>query len=168
MSKKNPPAEIDQLIFTVRGHRVILDSDLAKLYGVETRRLNEQVKRNPRRFQEDFAFQLTRKEWDHLRSQNATSRWGGRRYTPYVFTEHGALMAANVLSSPQAVDMSVQVVRTFVQLRQMTLSVEQLARKVAELEEKHDQNYHVLYEAIAELMRQPDPSQKKIGFHSTS
>ena len=167
MSKNTPAHEVAHFIFTVRKHRVILDSDLATLYGVETKRLNEQVKRNPERFQDDFAFQLTKKEWDSLRSQSATSKGrGGRRYPPYVFTEHGALMAANVLNSPQAIDMSVQVIRTFVQLREMTLSVKQLAEKVSELESKYDQSFEILYEAIAELMQQPDPSQKKIGFHA--
>ncbi len=112
---------VQRTILILRGHRVILDSDLAALYGVETKRLNEQVRRNAARFPEDFAFQLTLEELDHLKSQIATSsgQWGGRRKLPYASTEHGALMAASVLNSPKAVDMSILVVRAFVRLRRI-------------------------------------------------
>src|SRR5436190_1345274 len=110
--------QIEKRIFIVRGHKVILDSDLAQLYGVPTHRLNEQIKRNIKRFPSDFMFQLSEAEAENLISQFAISSWGGRRKLPFVFTEHGALMAANVLSSSRAVQMSVFVVRAFVKLRE--------------------------------------------------
>ena len=116
-------ALIEQRIYTIRGVRVILDSDLAALYGVPTKRLNEQYRRNRKRFPEDFAFQLTAKETNSLRSQIATSSsHGGRRYRPYAFTEHGALMAANILNSARAVQMSIFVIRAFVKMREALLA----------------------------------------------
>lgn len=165
---KQTPATISpgDSIVRVRGHSVILDSDLAALYGVETKRLNEQVKRNQDRFPEDFHFQLSEKEWKALRSQSATSnKRGGRRYPPYAFTEHGAVMAANVLNSPQAIQMSVAVVRAFVRLRRMALSVEGLARKVDSLEQKYDEQFQVVFNAIRQLILEPEPDRRKIGFH---
>lgn len=166
---KQVPATVSpgESILRVRGHSVILDSDLAALYGVETKRLNEQVKRNQDRFPEDFHFQLTEKEWKALRSQSATSKaWGGRRYPPYAFTEHGAVMAANVLNSPQAIQMSVTIVRAFVRLRRMALSVEGMARKVDSLEQKYDKQFQVVFDAIRQLILQPEPKHNRIGFHS--
>src|SRR6516225_5669510 len=126
------------MIPTLRGHKVILDKNLAELYGVPTWRLNEQVKRNRRRFPDDFMFQLEIDEVEALRSQNAISKSGrgGRRYSPYAFTEHGAIMAASVLNSPCAVEVSVFVVRAFVKLRQMLASNEKLAAKIDELEQR--------------------------------
>jgi ORF6N domain len=154
-------------IFTVRHHKVIVDSDLAALYSVTTKRLNEQMRRNQDRFPEDFAFQLSAEEWEVLRSQIATSKSGsgGRRYRPFVFTEHGALMAANLLNSPQAVRMSVEVVRAFVRLRQMALSVEELSRKVRSLENKYDGQFKTVFDALRQLLTPPEPVRKKIGFH---
>lgn len=159
---------IAALILTVRGHKVILDSDLATLYGVPTKRFNEAVKRNANRFPEDFMFQLTKEEFDALRSQNATSNAGrgGRRYAPFAFTEHGALMAANVLNSPRAVLTSIAVVRAFLRLRGLALSVEQLARKVASLESRYDDQFKIVFDAIRQLLAPPDPPRKRIGFHS--
>lgn len=158
---------IASLITTARGQKVILDSDLAKLYGVPTKRFNEAVKRNADRFPEDFMFQLTKDEFDALRSQNATSNTrGGRRYAPFVFTEHGALMAANVLNSPRAVHTSIAVVRAFLRLRGLALSVEQLARKVASLESRYDDQFKVVFDAIRQLLAPPDPPRRRIGFHS--
>lgn len=143
----------------------MLDTDLAALYGVAVKRLNEQVKRNIKRFPDDFAFKLTDREWANLKSQNATSRGhGGRRKLPYAFTEHGAIMAANVLHSEQAETMSVAVVRAFVKLRRMALSVEALARKVAALESKYDSQFRDVFQAILQLMTPPDPPRRKIGF----
>lgn len=143
----------------------MLDTDLAALYGVAVKRLNQQMKRNQERFPEDFCFQLTESEWRSLRLQNATSNGrGGRRSFPYAFTEHGAIMAATVLNSPQAVHMSVAVVRAFVKLRRMALSVEALARKVAALEQKYDANFRDVFQAILQLMTPPDPPRRKIGF----
>ena len=155
----------EQCIVRLRGQAVMLDTDLASLYGVAVKRLNQQMTRNRDRFPEDFCFQITGAEWRSLRLQNATSNGrGGRRSYPYAFTEHGAIMAASVLNSPQAVHMSVAVVRAFVKLRRMALSVEALARKVAALEQKYDANFRDVFQAILHLMTPPDPPRRKIGF----
>jgi len=145
---------------------VILDADLAKLYGVTTTRLNQQVKRNPERFPSDFMFQLTKKEYESLMLQIATSRvtHGGRRKLPFVFTEHGAIMAANVLNSKTAVQASVQVVRAFIRLRQMLASNAELARKLSDLERKYDSQLRVVFDAIRQLMTPPPQQRKQIGF----
>jgi len=161
---------IERRIFSIRGHNVIIDSDLAKLYGVETKRLNEQIKRNRKRFPEDFVFQLSQEEFDHLRSQSATSSdsHGGRRYPPYAFTEHGAIMAANVLRSDRAIEMSVFVVRAFVRLRGILSSQVEMLRKLEELEDKvgkHDEALRSIIAAIRQLMT-PAPRTAEIGFES--
>lgn len=151
----------------------MLDADLARLYGVPTRRLNEQVKRNIDRFPGDFAFQLANQELADLMSQNATSSeasrgHGGRRKPPLVFTEHGAIMAASVLNSPRAVEVSVFVVRAFVKLRELTMAHKEIRQKLDELEHKvtgHDQAIAGLINAIRELMTPPEPKKKRpIGF----
>jgi len=155
----------EQCIVRMRGQSVMLDTDLAALYGVEVKRLNQQMTRNQDRFPEDFCFRLTPSEWRSLRLQNATSNGrGGRRSLPYAFTEHGAIMAATVLNSPQAVQMSVAVVRAFVKLRRMALSVEALARKIAVMENKYDAQFRDVFHAILQLMTPPDPPRHKIGF----
>ena len=164
-----PTERIDPLIIVVRGQRVLLDSDLAKLYRVTTTRLNEQVKRNLDRFPADFMFRLTQEEWEVLISQIATSKGGrgGRRKLPYAFTEHGAVMAANVLNSPVAVRASIAVVRAFVRLRQILASHEDLARKLDALEkkfEKHDTQFRVVFDAIRQLMTPPPAKRRGIGF----
>jgi len=145
---------------------VILDADLAKLYGVTTARLNQQVKRNLERFPSDFMFELTKKEYESLMLQIATSSvtHGGRRKLPFVFTEHGAIMAANVLNSKTAVQASVQVVRAFIRLRQMLTSNAELARKLSDLERKYDSQFRVVFDAIRQLMTPPEPQRKQIGF----
>src|SRR3989475_5132743 len=149
-----PTEQIERAIFLIRGHKVMLDADLARLYGVTVGRLNEAVKRNIERFPSDFMFQLTFQELRGLRSQIAISKKGrgGRRYAPYAFTEHGAIMAANVLNSGRAVQASVQVVRAFVKLRQMLASNAELARKLDELEKKYDRQFKIVFEAIRQLM----------------
>jgi hypothetical protein len=170
MNRTMPESDsIAALIRSVRGHKVILDSDLAALYGMPTKRFNEAIKRNADRFPEDFRFQLTQEEFDALRSQTATSKSGrgGRRYLPQCFTEHGALMAANVLNSERAVLTSIAVVRAFLHLRSMALSVEQLTRKVAALESRYDEQFKIVFDAIRQLISPPDPPRKAIGFHST-
>ena len=150
--------QVERTILVLRGRRVILDSDLAALYGVPVKRLNEQVKRNAGRFPEDFGFQITREEFKILRSQIATSkteRRGGRQYLPYAFTEHGAVMAASVLNSPKAVEMSVEVVRAFVRLRGFLAAHHQLAAKLDKLERQiatHDSNIVALFDAVHRLM----------------
>lgn len=160
----------DTRILAIRGVKVILDEDLAELYGVEVRRLNEQVHRNMERFPGDFMFRLTPEENKSLRSQNAalkTGRGQHRKYMPYAFTEHGALMAASVLNSPRAVEMSVYVVRAFVRLREMLGAHRQLAAKLAELEKKvgaHDEALKTIIDAIKQLMAPPSKPKRKIGF----
>lgn len=143
---------VEELVYLIRGEKVMLDSDLAMIYGVETKRLNEQVKRNTGRFPDDFMFQLTQKEWEALKSQNATSIKGGRRTLPYVFTEHGAVMLASVLNTKQAIVASVQVVRVFVKLREILSTHKQLAQKLAELENKYDSQFKKVFAALRELM----------------
>jgi len=160
---------VESRILIVRRQRVILDSDLAELYGVTVKRLNQQVNRNQERFPADFMFQLTSTEDKALRLQIATSKKGrgGRRYLPYAFTEHGAIMAATVLNSPQAVEMSVFVVRAFVRMREMLAKNRQLAAKINELDrrlETHDTTIQDIIEAIKELMVPERPSKRKIGF----
>jgi hypothetical protein len=157
-------------IYLIRGQRVMLDADLAAIYRVTTKRLNEQLKRNPNRFPEDFAFQLTIEELTDLRSQFATSSLhGGRRYRPWVFTEHGAIMLASVLNSDIAVQASVRVVRAFVRLREMVAANAQLAVKLEELERRldsHDEAIVDLFAALKRLLEPPGPKKKReIGFH---
>ena len=154
-----PPVEIAATILLVRGQRVLLDSDLAELYGVTTRRLNEQVRRNPQRFPSDFLISLSDQDLAILKSHNATSSWGGRRKRPLAFTEHGAIMAATILDSPRAVQMSVYVVRAFARLRQAVASHSQLARElealkqsVAVLDADTRRQFDQVYEAILGLM----------------
>jgi hypothetical protein len=160
-----PIERVEKAILLIRGEKVILDTDLATLYVVETRSLLQAVKRNLERFPSDFMFQLTRKEFESLRSQSVISKGrGGRRYLPYAFTEHGAIMAANVLSSKGAVQASVQVVRAFIRLRQMLVSNAELAHKLSEIERKYDAQFKVVFDAIRQLMTPPEPQRKQIGF----
>jgi len=161
------PQALAGRIVVIRGQRVLLDADLARLYEVETRRLNEQIKRNMGRFPSDFMFQLTSDEFEILKSQFATSSWGGRRKLPLAFTEHGAIMAASVLNSDRAVEMSVYVVRAFVQLRAVLLDHKALADKLAALERRvshHDNSLAEVIDAIRALMTQPKPANRPIGF----
>lgn len=158
-----------EFIVTLRGQKIILDTQLAKLYGVPVKRLNQQVSRNRRRFPVGFIFQLTAKESESLRLQNATSnsKRGGRRYLPYAFTEHGAIMAATVLNSRRAVKMSVFVVRAFVHFRQLVVNNSELAAKLNELESRlkqHDSAIGDLIAAVRELMIPKPASGKRIGF----
>ena len=171
MPKRPPalPVQVESRIVILRHQKVILDADLAELYGVPVKRLNEQVKRNQDRFPSDFMFQLTVKEREILRSQFATSsqNHGGRRYPPRAYTEHGAIMAATVLNSKRAVQMSVFVVRAFVRLREMLATNRQLAAKLDQLErhvDRHDTTIQELIEAIRELMAPEPPTRRKIGF----
>jgi len=163
--------KVDSTILFLRGQKVILDVDLAELYGVSIKRLNEQVKRNIRRFPSDFLFRLTRSEYSNLRSQFATSSsdHGGRRYLPHAFTEHGAIMAATVLNSKRAIEMSIFVVRAFVHLREASIANRQIEAKLAELErrlESHDSDIQQLVEAIRELMEPEPANPRRIGFET--
>src|SRR6266481_4999977 len=160
---------VESRILVLRHQKVILDTDLAELYGVPVKRLNEQIKRNQERFPSDFMFQLNPEEQASLRSQSATSNQGrgGRRYAPYAFTEHGAIMAATVLNSERAVQMSVFVVRAFVRLREMLATNRRLAGKIYEWENRldtHDSAIQDLVEALKELMTPKKPSRVRIGF----
>jgi len=163
------PYAVESRILLLRHQRVILDADIAELYGVPVKVLNQQIKRNKKRFPADFVFQLGAKEYEGLRSQIVTSKEtrGGRRYLPYAFTEHGAIMAATVLNSERAVQMSVFVVRAFVRLREMLANNRKLAGKIDELEDRldsHDSTIQDLIEAIKGLMTPEDPPRKRIGF----
>jgi hypothetical protein len=159
-----PVEVIERKILFIRGHKVMLDSDLAEMYGVPTRRLNEQVRRNRSRFPDDFMFQLTSEERENLRSQFATSSHGGRRYLPYVFTEQGVAMLSSVLNSERAVQVNIAIMRAFVKLREMIASNKGLARKLDMLEKKYDSQFKVVFDAIRELMQPPETKKRKIGF----
>jgi transketolase len=165
------PARLEGMIHNIRGQRVMLDSDLATLYGVSTRRLKEQYRRNAGRFPSDFAFVLTRQEVAILRSQNATSSsHGGGRYLPVAFTEHRVIMLASVLNSEVAVEASVRVVRTFVRLREMVAATSELTQRLDELErriEGHDHDLQKVFAAIRQLIEPPAGEQRReMGFHN--
>jgi len=167
-----PAVMIENLILTIRGQRVMLDSDLARIYRVTTGRLNQALKRNSKRFPADFAFQLTRQELAALISQSVISKTGrgGRQTPPWVFTEHGAIILASVLNSPLAIEASVRVVRAFVYLREQLASNKKIAQKFAELEKRldsHDGSIATLFEAIRQLLEpaEPAPARREIGFH---
>jgi hypothetical protein len=163
--------DITRAILVLRGRRVLLDAELAVLYGVTTRRLNGQVRRNRKRSPDDFLFELTTEEFANLKSRFATSSWGGRRKRPLAFTEHGAIQAATILNSPHAVEMSVYVVRAFVRLREVLSTNRELARSFEQLESRldsklteHDEAIAAILSAIRELMRPRDPPRRGIGF----
>jgi phage regulator Rha-like protein len=158
---------IEQTILVIRGHRVMLDTDLAKLYGVPTKVLNQSVKRNATRFPADFMFQLTVAEATALRSQFVTLKTGRgqhRKYRLYAFTEQGVAMLSSVLHSERAIQVNIAIMRAFVQLREMIGSNKGLARRLNELEKKYDSKFRVVFEAIRELMAEPEPKVKRIGF----
>jgi ORF6N domain len=170
MTSDRKIASIESAIYSLRGQRVMLDSDLAAIYGTSTMRLNEQFKRNRKRFPDDFAFVLTREEFTNLISQAAISRsHGGRRTLPIAFTEHGAIMLASVLNSEIAVQASIRVVRAFVRLREMVAANAQLASKLAELERRldsHDEAIVDLFATLKRLLEPPEPlKRREIGFH---
>ena len=161
-----PPERIERAILLLRGHKVLLDADLAALYGVATRVLVQAVHRNRSRFPDDFMFQLSDEEFARLRSQVgiSTSGRGGRRYRPYAFTEQGVAMLSSVLRSERAVQVNIEIMRAFVRLRQLLASHEELAWRLDELEQKYDDQFKVVFEAIRQLMTPPARSQRQIGF----
>lgn len=163
-----PLERIERAILLLRGHKVMLDSDLAALYEVPVKRLNEQVARNRDRSPEDFMFQLTAGEADSLRSQVATLKTGARgqhrKYRPYAFTEQGVAMLSSVLQSPRAVQVNIGIMRAFVQLRQMLQTNAELARKLDALEARYDAQFKVVFQAIRELMSPPERPRRKIGY----
>jgi len=177
VAKKKPPIavsaeQIENQILIVRGQRVMLDSDLAELYGVPTKRLNEQVRRNRKRFPDDFAYQLTQQEFINLRSQFATSSLahGGRRSSPWVFTEHGVAMLSSVLNSQTAIQVNIEIMRAFVRLRRLLATPGELAaqlQKLAETVQLHDEQIKVITDVLRKLMQPPPQLPKgRIGFHT--
>ena len=162
-----PPERILRLILLIRGQKVILDADIAALYGVQTGMLVRAVKRNLDRFPPDFMFQLSKDEFDNLRCQFGTSRsWGGRRYAPYAFTEQGVAMLSSVLKSKRAVRVNIEIMRTFVKLREILATHKDLARKISAMEQKYDGQFKVVFEALRALMEPPKRKRKTIGFHT--
>ncbi|WP_316835509.1 ORF6N domain-containing protein [Pedobacter nutrimenti] len=157
-------------IYLVRGLKVMLDRDLAELYGVETRRLNEQLSRNIERFPHDFMFQLNNDEWSNLKSQFATSSWGGSRKLPFAFTEHGVLMLSSILSSKQAIQVNIQIIRIFTRVRQMLTDHTELRLEIEKIKKKldnQDKNMEVVFQYIDELLDkkdQPVPKKDLIGY----
>lgn len=160
-----PSERIERSILLIRGHKVMLDADLAALYGVETKRLLQALKRNISRFPPDFVFQLNTEEFENLRSHFGTSsQWGGRRYPPYAFTEQGVAMLSSVLRSKRAIQVNIEIMRTFVRLRRMLASHTELARKLDAMEKKYDAQFKVVFDAIRQLMAPPEPKRRPIGF----
>ena len=161
------PENLAQLVFFIRGEKVMLDADLAALYEVSTSALNRAVKRNISRFPSGFMFRLTDKEIGNLRCHFGISkqRRGGRRYVPYAFTEQGVAMLSSVLRSQRAVEVNIAIMRTFVQLRRLMDTNRDLARKIEALEKKYDEQFSVVFEAIKKLIAPPSPAKKQIGFH---
>jgi hypothetical protein len=174
------PENIVQFVYFIRGEKVMLAQDLAQLYGVPVRALNQAVKRNIKRFPADFMFQITKKEFEalksqfvissrddpHLRSQIVTSSWGGlRRALPYAFTEQGVAMLSSVLRSKRAIEVNIAIMRTFVQLRRLMDTNRDLARKIEALEKKYDEHFAEVFAAIKQLIAPPVPPKRQIGFH---
>lgn len=167
MQKKISDALIIDRIFLVRGVKVMLDEDLALLYNVETKRLNEQVKRNLKRFPKDFMFRLTNAEFKNLKSQIATSSWGGKRKLPLAFTEHGILMLSSVLHSPTAVKTNLQIIRIFIKMRAMILSHKDILLKLEVLEKNVGDNtrdIQQVFTCLKQLLHEPNPPRRRIGF----
>jgi ORF6N domain len=167
MSNPHALAErITKTILFILGEKVLLDADLAALYGVDTGTLVRAVKRNIERFPDDFMLQLTEEEWVNLRSQiGISSAWGGRRYAPYAFTEQGVAMLSGVLRSEQAVLVNIEIMRAFVRLREILATHHDLAKKLNNLERKYDSQFKAVFNAIRELMEPQVPKKKPIGFH---
>jgi hypothetical protein len=166
------PENIATLVHMVRGEKIMLDADLAVLYGVTTGALNRAVSRNAKRFPDDFMFSLTKREWGNLKSQTgmASSSYGGRRSAPYAFTEQGIAMLSSVLRSPRAVEVNIAIMRTFVQLRRLMDSNRQLARKIEAMEKRYDEQFAVVFDAIKRLIAEDDARKshpkRRIGFVS--
>jgi phage regulator Rha-like protein len=172
MNTQLPEELIAAKIFEIRGKKVILDKDLAELYGVKTKKLNEQVRRNLKRFPDDFMYHLTRQEVVILRSQIATSRWGGTRYLPLAFTQEGVAMLSSVLNSERAIQVNILIMRAFTKLREVLLTHKELAQKIEKLEAKYaecDEKIKAIFDAIKQLL-QPQPVEEKriTGFSKSS
>jgi phage regulator Rha-like protein len=162
-----PDEVIINKIYLIRGQKVMIDSDLAELYGVETKVFNQAVKRNIRRFPKDFMFILNKKEFEYLRSQNVTSNWGGRRYMPRVFTEQGVAMLSSILNSERAIDVNIFIIRVFTKLREMLLTHKDILLKLEHLERQlvsNSDDIQVIFTALKELIHEPTPPREPIGF----
>lgn len=152
---------VERKIYYLRGGKVMLDTDLAELYQVPTRTLIQAVKRNPKRFPNDFMYKLTNNEVTNLRSQSVISSWGGRRYLPYAFTEHGVAMLSSVLSSDRAIEVNIEIIRAFIRLRELALTHKDLRIKIDELEKKYDQQFQVVFKAVKALLEKNDTPPKR-------
>ena len=161
------PAAISQKIYVLRGQRVMLSTDLARLYGVEVRALVQAVRRNIERFPADFVFQLNEEEHKHLRSQIVISSWGGARRAPYAFTEQGVAMLSSVLRSTRAVQVNIAIMRTFVRLREMLATNQKLRRKVEEMEKRYDAKFQIIFATIESMLEDEDLPKRGIGFHAS-
>ena len=159
-----PIGSITSLIYQIRGQKVMLDRDLAELYGVETKRLKEQVRRNFERFPEDFMFELSTDEHENLRSQIATSSWGGPRYAPMAFTEHGVLMLSSVLKSDKAIQVNIQIMRAFSRLRHLVLDNADLRQEIESLRTESEGKFRIIFQALDQLILSEEAPRKKIGF----
>ena len=159
-----PTEIIENQIYLIRKQKIILDADLAVLYGVETKVLNQAVSRNKTRFPDDFMFQLNNEEFDNLKSQFVTSNWGGRRYAPYAFTEQGVAMLSSVLRSNRAVEVNIAIMRAFVKMREAMISHKELALKIEKMEEKYDSNFSDIFAAIRQLMAPERKTKHPIGY----
>ena len=162
-----PDETIISKIYLIRGQKVMLDSELAELYGVETKRLNEQTKRNLDRFPDDFMFQLKPEEFENLKSQSATSSWGGKRKLPYAFTEYGVLMLSGVLNSPTAIQVNIRIMRVYAKLREMVLTHKDILLKLEQLEHTVSQNssdIEIIFSALKQLLNPKQPPRQRIGF----
>jgi len=157
--------QIATQIHFIRGEQVMLDFDLATLYGVETKVLKQTVKRNIIRFPEDFMFELTSNEWSNLRSQIVTSSWGGIRYQPFAFTEQGVAMLSGILKSERAVEVNIAIMRTFVQLRKLMSSNKELSKKINDMEKNYDEKFQIIFDAIKRLIGEENKPRKLIGFN---
>ncbi len=154
-------------IYLIRGQKVMLDFDLSILYKVETKRLNEQVNRNKERFPEDFMFRLTKDEYENLRSQIATSRWGGTRYMPMAFTEQGVAMLSSVLNSPTAIAVNIQIIRVFTKMRALLMTHKDILLQLEKMEKKlgsHDEQIALVFSYLKKLLNPPQPARRRIGF----
>jgi hypothetical protein len=160
-----PQEIIERRILLIRGHKVILDKDLAVLYGVTTGNLNKALSRNLDRFPDDFMFQLTKEEFKNLIFHFGTSSWGGTRKMPRAFTEQGVAMLSSILHSKRAIQVNIQIMRTFIKLRKMIIADEELARKLEVLERKYDEQFKVVFDILRKLMELPEKPRRKIGFH---
>jgi phage regulator Rha-like protein len=164
MNEIVPIESLVNKIIYLRGQKVMLDSDLAELYRVETKALNQAIARNPERFPNDFMYRLTEKEFTRLRSQSVTSKKGGRRYPPYAFTEQGIAMLSSVLRSERAIKVNIAIMRAFVKLRELLLSNKELNLKLVEIEDKYDKQFRIVFEVLKQLMEKPEEPRKEIGF----